>query len=542
MAENKVLEILSRLFDVKPSTIEETKTLIDVSHNEICNSIQYWISQCTLLFSEVVDIQQNQSLGDDGIDVIVNFLSSKIKIGFQAKSHGDIEKKDFSKDTLAQIQRSKTHDPKHLFVLFSGNLDNPSQLQKIRIIQSELDKIKDGYTICIAPEKVVTIIKAFRDGIHPIKLSTITKDPTALMEAISEALTDDLYKTRVSIEYKSKKEPKKEEYPYEMKLNLKIPKKDGKYNSPWEAIRNSHVIGESVKIDDDIIEKLTVLKEGKIIFDGKPNGVTISPEKPTLPSIKIEVYNEGGKKMDASDEIILVRDKIEGNLIYLSNVDKSCPIQLMLINDAVKNTVNFRITYRPFGSDIATAYKSEKFFTNLQKASKIMIIKSDTNQQILSTQKIPKTEEVSTGWLKFLEEILIIENLTGEKIVLPNSMTDKDFNDALDVADLIKNRERTIKSIKFDAVLKKDIIRQIIEEYKLSNKITSMKMSQHLKADVFGKEIDLGLGHFENLELEIIDELGAIESQLVSSENSEIKIKFKTVDGSTPSFKLDKDL
>ena len=98
-----------------------------------------------------------QSLQDAGCDLLIDWGSGQ-KYGIQLKSHFDIGEKDFQKNTLAQIQRSKEHGLKRLYVLLAGDMTERSQEQKVRGFEANISKQNDEYVVTISPERLWTLL------------------------------------------------------------------------------------------------------------------------------------------------------------------------------------------------------------------------------------------------------------------------------------------------------------------------------------------------------------------------------------------------
>ena len=53
----------------------------------------------------------------------MEFVSSKLKIGFQVKSYGDVQEKRFHKNVNAQIAESQRYELRKLIIVIAGNLN-----------------------------------------------------------------------------------------------------------------------------------------------------------------------------------------------------------------------------------------------------------------------------------------------------------------------------------------------------------------------------------------------------------------------------------
>jgi hypothetical protein len=79
------------------------------------------------------------------------------------KSHWDISQNNFAEKTLVQIQDSRAHGLKRLYVLLAGDLTDLSHAQKLRGFESRINKMKDPYIGTVAPERLWTLLFGAND-------------------------------------------------------------------------------------------------------------------------------------------------------------------------------------------------------------------------------------------------------------------------------------------------------------------------------------------------------------------------------------------
>ena len=95
------LQALNDILDVPPRSIEATLQFNRVAHDQILFAYRYWSDYLKLLIKEPVDIQIIQGQQDEGVDLIIYFKTSAIKIGLQVKSYNDIKDEKFREKTMA---------------------------------------------------------------------------------------------------------------------------------------------------------------------------------------------------------------------------------------------------------------------------------------------------------------------------------------------------------------------------------------------------------------------------------------------------------
>src|SRR5262249_51323366 len=78
--------------------------------------------------------------------------------GIQLKSHYDINEEAFAPKTLTQIQDSRQHGLKRLYVLLAGDMTNRSQEEKVRSFEARVSKQNDHYTVSVCPERLWSLL------------------------------------------------------------------------------------------------------------------------------------------------------------------------------------------------------------------------------------------------------------------------------------------------------------------------------------------------------------------------------------------------
>ncbi|MFX1481474.1 MAG: hypothetical protein ACFFCI_25630 [Promethearchaeota archaeon] len=85
-----LIERMLKCLDVQPSKVKDTQYFQRKSHDSLCEDVESWVNKLQVFLGEFIWIEQNQSLKDEGVDLLVHFIESQIKFGLQIKSHGDI--------------------------------------------------------------------------------------------------------------------------------------------------------------------------------------------------------------------------------------------------------------------------------------------------------------------------------------------------------------------------------------------------------------------------------------------------------------------
>ncbi len=122
-----LIEIISKIHPKLPVETTQFKTIY---HEILCSKFESFLRKKLRNINIVFEIQNMHSLRDKGVDILLIFTRSNLKIGFQLKSYGDIEKKDFSVTVHTQITTSKSLCD-YYFVAFAGDMTDKSHQEKV---------------------------------------------------------------------------------------------------------------------------------------------------------------------------------------------------------------------------------------------------------------------------------------------------------------------------------------------------------------------------------------------------------------------------
>lgn len=145
------LEIIFRAAAVE---ISVTKEFRDQKHDQLLECIQK-VLVATLPDHPQVTILQ--SMQDRGCDLLIEWPQHE-KYGVQSKNNSDVEKDDFANKTVSQIQDSRQHGLKKLFVVLAADITGNSNLQKVRIFQGRICAMNDPYVEVVSPERAWSLL------------------------------------------------------------------------------------------------------------------------------------------------------------------------------------------------------------------------------------------------------------------------------------------------------------------------------------------------------------------------------------------------
>jgi AbiJ N-terminal domain 5 len=138
----------------KPASAAKTKGFRNRGHDALLEILR---KKAEVELPGKPRIVLTQSLQDAGCDLVIEW-SDDAKYGVQLKSHFDISEKVFSGKTTSQIQHSRQHGLRRLYVLLAGDLTDRSQEQKTRGLAASVSKMKDSYVFVVSPEQVWTLL------------------------------------------------------------------------------------------------------------------------------------------------------------------------------------------------------------------------------------------------------------------------------------------------------------------------------------------------------------------------------------------------
>lgn len=443
--ERKTVEKLVKLIDVKSASDEETKIFAEVSHDEICKAIEYWVDQTRLIFGEPVLTYQNQSLRDSGVDVSINLVTSKINFGFQVKSHGDINEKSFSQKVNAQITQSKKHDLTKLVVALAGDLTDNSQKEKVRGMISEIKQQKgdNQYVIVISPEKLVSIYNAYKNKEHPLKLVNLdVSDAIKFTSGISESLSNERRKARVSlsIEY-LETEPHKDEHFQKFKMDIATEDTD-----LIDKIERMSMTGEKIKLDK--VKNIRIFDGNKVVKKIEPVGEVILKPTGVEPIFTIQVLSESNSVMMSLDSIPFERKIVEKEVHFVrkNRENQSLDIVLIFVSETefiIQSSISFK-------GDVLDLQKSVDFMQSMMTGAKTKII--DVEAGLSGVFDIPTSTifpELPKAELDVLQTLTTIQKNTGIKLEFPETLTNGEFNTIKRISQIIETGKVPILSVKF---------------------------------------------------------------------------------------------
>lgn len=406
---DKIIKLIGDLIDVESSPEEETAIFRTVKHEELISAMAYWFDQSKMVFGEVMQIEQTQSLRDSGVDLSLSLIQSKIKFGIQIKSFGDIEKKDFSTKLKAQTFESDSHNLEKYIILFAGDLN--TQKEKIRGMISELSqRNKDMRILTVSPEKVLTILNAYRNKVHPMKLLLLELTTASrILNAIVDNLNNEKREVSINIGVKYLHKDSTQSTK-NFKMNYSVDKKEIEKVRIQDDIEHIGVSDEVVRITKDNYKDLAVSDEKE---DTHPDEILIYNTKPNRIFMELQALSNDGKLIRQYGQLVDVTNK--ENVIYYAAKDTKKPLQFSIKLDVKKGSCNFEFNEKYKNYSINDLYEMVLFVAAVRNASYLRLTVVDDNV----SQVIPVTESIDID-----SNEIAVDIITKLKIVQDRLATD----------------------------------------------------------------------------------------------------------------------
>jgi hypothetical protein len=414
------LDLIDGIFNCGGVSTEETKAFQNISHEGLCQAFQYWLEQMRIIMGEPVNIVITQSLRDEGIDVLIEFLKSKVKIGFQIKSYNDVQQKTFTQSCVAQISRSKKHGVFRLIMAIGADMTDSSQKEKVRGLTSEISQM-DDYCKVFSPEKTLTIYQTFEKKVHPITKIEGKGDIALIIHELQKKLSQDpYYEHKIDWTAELKDNAKHKDYP--IKFNL-ITKNLAGSKTLLDLLKEAELTGKPVTIPKENIETFEVFKDGALLIpkDSKVDHLTITAEKPEV-VLTLEVNDLGDDPPLVFESLRFVIDATVGSTVHFSTHENNYPYIFSFSLENEKNIGNFSISIQ----DSANAKHRYNLLRLLDalNAGKELVFKNADRQEVsrVLTKSNPEMA-VPEAELRLFRDLSYIQDRTISEISVPDNIT-----------------------------------------------------------------------------------------------------------------------
>jgi hypothetical protein len=519
MTPEEFLDRFIAMLQVQPAVPERTHAFLETKHEELCLALLSWFNQLLLLFGDVVQVAITQGLHDEGVDLLVEQLSTHKRIGLQVKSYFDISEKDFHQKVLSQITASKKHDLMRLFVILCADLTDPTQLNRSRGLVSELSQM-DNYAVPIVAERAVIILNAFRKKEHPLSLIKGEREIATVIQGLSRALSSDQYDATVSVTLQAH-----ETKDFENFGTIEISFVPGE-----SAIKSMEMLriaeaGLPVTIPGESIEKLVLLdKDGKPLVPShaKIDNLRIIPNVAKLPFVKLVVRDPETNSSIQIEHVQFVREDFDGLHLQLVSDESSKPFRWKLDLDFEKKTAHITYHFDAEGASVKAGLRYARFITALNKSRQLEIRRESDNslmgQFSVSDSRI---EEGLAILLELLEALSIIEEKTGVEFTVPTSATQWDLDMAKNIRQLLVVGSVELHEYSFQMLLTRSsdrAIEMLREKGILSDIVIKVN---DLEANLFNRRLSLGPATYQIPSARPLTNLADLEGQFKRIEKNQ---------------------
>lgn len=418
---NNSINVLHTLIDIIPSPEKETRQFKDVSHDELCKALKFWLDHTKLFFGEVTQIDVIQGPNDAGIDVYIDLLKSPpIKFAIQVKSHGDIKigKQSLSEKVHSQINRSHKHNLRKLIVTFAGDMTDSKQNNKVNYVTSDIHQMKgnNDYILLISPAQLVTIYNTYKNNSNPLDFINFNlQNSIMLASGLSRAFSNERRKAKVSINLEYPKE-KGEENGLKINFTYKLKEDELKLLSRMESLKEN----DEIIIKKDQLQDFNIYEGEKKIFSGTEGDLIIKGESKLC---KINFQTLNGSEILSTLNDVPYSISNDGDTVIFHLMDEEQPLRIHLSFSNGK--LNFSFDLEDYRSDPLKLLGVLNFIKSFPNANQMKItIKNRINKEIPFPfpDKI-RNIQVDDGHYALAEKLAYIQDKTGYILRLPKDST-----------------------------------------------------------------------------------------------------------------------
>ena len=451
----------------------------------------------------------------------MEFVSSKLKIGFQVKSYGDVQEKGFHKNVNAQIAESQRYELRKLIIVIAGNLnDEKVQGQKIRGLIAELEQRTNDYIFVIPPEKTLPMCQAYEARRHPLSLVMLDfRDAFKITDGLSKSLSNKNRKVSISIKTSYPNVPKQSDKDMRFTLKLQPDELD-----IFDRIENLNITGETLQLSKEHFSEFTVdgidqLKNGFQKLEIRPSEdydkltLDILDDREVL-IIELEEL-KFGRRVVGEEAYATLRDKKQESLL----------VKLHFVKDIVE--FSFGINYHDV--ELSQVRQAIEFMRALEEGKWIRMLLPDHG--VDSKFPIPvntASSNLDQVTIQLVDALLVIEEKSGIKLRIPEELFGKEIDRIVRIAELVT--EEVFPLILSSIQLGKNDARNFVELFKNSTKYSEFTFTQVMS--VLDKKIPVTITCFVN-DYELKESIEHNLQKIAGADNELIEIKLKSTNESS---------
>jgi hypothetical protein len=435
-----IIKNLLVLFDVKPSPVAETVLFKNLSQQqeELDNAFEYWIDRSKEIFGEEGKIEKTHGLKEAGIDLSLNLLQSKFKLGVQIKTYNDIKDPIFSTLVSGQRTQSLKHKLSKFLIAFAADMTDKKQIQKVRGVISEFSQHDDNYVIPLSPEKVLTIYKVYKAKDHPLNHVFLKRSKaTKLLTAIANNLDNPDEKVEIKMKIKNLKKDNVSR-PRKFKLDLSFNKESKDKLKILDDLRNQTMTDKVIRIDKTTADHYKITDENSKLEDDtikQDEKIWSWVEKPGRKFLSFQTISYSGQMIQSHHQVVDMERNDES--IKFIPMDMQGPLKIGLhttipkqMQDDLKAGVpvkgplpimNTSFNFKISGFDVKTIYEKLNFLSSLSNAHILRVVIPEDN--ITSDMGNPaNVPAIPQELLSLFGTLSALQDRTGTTLSLPEDI------------------------------------------------------------------------------------------------------------------------
>jgi len=179
-----IKEQLNAILDVGFAPSNDTAGFKEVKHDPYVEALQSWLHSYGSNWAEQPIIRNLQGLGDRGVDLKAEFKIAGYSVGFQVKSYGDIDDKDFSTKIWKQIGQFRSYVIDQFYIILCGDMTDQSHYQKVRGFQAFVEQGDYPEITIIPPEQAWQLYQSFSQPIDEQRVQSCLTSLAKFLHAI----------------------------------------------------------------------------------------------------------------------------------------------------------------------------------------------------------------------------------------------------------------------------------------------------------------------------------------------------------------------
>lgn len=483
---NPYLEDILKLLDPPAVPVEQTSKFKGVAHDKILYAYKNWIEYLKLLIREPISVEIIQGQQDEGVDLIVTYLVSNMKIGLQVKSNNEIVNDDFRSKIMSQITYSRKHGLSKLLIAPCADLKRRSQDFKVRNLMSQMSQLGDDYVIILQPQKILPIWLSFSNNKHPLVYLKHNKKVIDLIQGLSESLSTEDYTARVSVTFDYKVTDSIQR-PYGLNIVFK-PFLNENENTAVDKLTRLQNLQEAIEFSGNEIDELILTHPDGSVEKIKPSFLRAIPEKKTIGPFNL--YTKADNELMLGEMVLNELQSNANYIVYASSKEILPWTFRITISNREKVSINFG-----FNLQIAS-FRDFKLFNRFMESLRgtpTVVLENSSKQKFdldVHSSNYPNIEPTD---ILLIDDLATIEEKLGLRFSILSDP--KAYNAELikELASFLKAGKIEKRSRSYPANFEKQDAIEILEQIKSKSKLDTFDLDiVQMGVKILGQEVLFG--------------------------------------------------